>query len=153
LAAARKRADANVVATQPQQPSLIHHQQSFSVSSYSGPMPPPALLDEYERICPGAAQRILAIFEEQARHRMSLESRVVSGGTGRSWAGLGVAALLSLGGLAVAAFAVHMNQPWVAGTVATAVFGADLWAFLAGTSSTSQERQKRTETLAEKKRR
>lgn len=44
--------------------------------SYSGPVPPPAVLQEFERTLPGAANRILALAEAQARHRQSLEARL-----------------------------------------------------------------------------
>lgn len=44
--------------------------------SYSGPVPPPAVLQEFERTLPGAANRIFMLAEAQARHRQSLEIRL-----------------------------------------------------------------------------
>ena len=46
--------------------------------SFSGPVPPPAVLAEFERTLPGAANRILSLAEAQARHRQSIEFRLVS---------------------------------------------------------------------------
>ena len=40
-------------------------------------MPLPSHLEQYERILPGAAERILAMAEKQAAHRRDLEQRVV----------------------------------------------------------------------------
>jgi uncharacterized membrane protein len=42
-------------------------------ASFQGPLPPPAMLQAYENIVPGAAARILAMAETQASHRRELE--------------------------------------------------------------------------------
>lgn len=42
---------------------------------YSGPLPLPQHFEEYERICPGAADRILTLAERQTAHRHSLEGK------------------------------------------------------------------------------
>ena len=39
-------------------------------ATYSGPLPPPAQLEHYERILPGAAERILAMVETEQRARL-----------------------------------------------------------------------------------
>ncbi len=49
----------------------------MELRTFAGPIPPPALLAEYEQACQGSANRILAQFEEQGRHRRRLENRVV----------------------------------------------------------------------------
>lgn len=41
---------------------------------WNGPLPPPAALEHFERIVPGAAQRILHMAEDEQRHRHSLEA-------------------------------------------------------------------------------
>ena len=41
---------------------------------FRGPLPPPAVLDQYEDVVSGAAERILVMTEEQHRHRMSIET-------------------------------------------------------------------------------
>jgi uncharacterized membrane protein len=43
----------------------------------SAPLPTPEELAAYERVAPGAAERILAMAEAQTRHRRELESAVV----------------------------------------------------------------------------
>lgn len=42
---------------------------------FHGPLPPPAQLEHYERTLTGAADRIFAIAEDQARHRRAIELR------------------------------------------------------------------------------
>lgn len=61
---------------------------------FSGPLPPPWLLEGYEKVCPGSAERILAAFEKQSEHRMRLERTVVSGDSVRAYMGIVAAFLL-----------------------------------------------------------
>lgn len=44
---------------------------------FSGPLPHPSTLQQYDRICPGAAKRIITMAEEQSAHRRQLESRLL----------------------------------------------------------------------------
>lgn len=39
-----------------------------------GPLPPPAILADYNAIVPDAAERILAMAERQNEHRISMEA-------------------------------------------------------------------------------
>lgn len=43
--------------------------QFFQFMSYLGPLPPPDMLEAYERILPGAAKRIFDRLERQVEHR------------------------------------------------------------------------------------
>ena len=44
---------------------------------FSGPIPPPGLLRDYDAISPGLADRLVSMAEGEARHRRELESRIV----------------------------------------------------------------------------
>lgn len=46
--------------------------------SFSGPIPPPQILEYYERILPGSGNRIIKMAEDQLYHRTSLEKLVIS---------------------------------------------------------------------------
>ncbi|MBI1260310.1 MAG: DUF2335 domain-containing protein [Rhizobiales bacterium] len=46
---------------------------------FSGPIAHPRHLREYEEICPGAADRIIGMAEDEAKHRQELEKIVVGG--------------------------------------------------------------------------
>lgn len=50
-------------------------------SEHSGPLPPPQLLAEYDRIVPGGAERIFAQFESQSAHRQYIEKKVIDSNT------------------------------------------------------------------------
>lgn len=63
--------------TKPSRPAkpdaiAVSHQQSFH-----GPIPPPALLEHYDKIIPGAAERILAMAESETAHRHQQEARAI----------------------------------------------------------------------------
>ena len=64
------------VSAHPNQPSSERRKVTLTATmTYSGPMPHPEMLAEYERITPGLADRIVALAERQANHRMMLESK------------------------------------------------------------------------------
>jgi hypothetical protein len=84
--------------------------------SFSGPLPPPAVLQAYDEILEGAAERIFKMAEAQASHRQQLEKSVVTSDIRKSYLGLGagflVAALAITGGSVVA----YHGQPWARGS-------------------------------------
>lgn len=63
-------------------------------SQYSGPLPPPALYQEFEKVLPGSAERILAMAEKEQSHRHEWEGVALNAtilkrdgvnGSGSSW--------------------------------------------------------------------
>lgn len=40
-------------------------------ASFSGPLPPPSMYGEYERVLPGSADRIMGMTEREQAHRIS----------------------------------------------------------------------------------
>ena len=44
---------------------------------FSGPIPPPGFLEQYERINPGLASRMVAMAESEATHRRQMETKLV----------------------------------------------------------------------------
>ena len=52
-------------------------QITAQAAHFSGPLPPPEILAKYNDALPGAAERIIAMAENQSRHRQSLETRVI----------------------------------------------------------------------------
>lgn len=58
----------------------VARQEITAVSvSYSGPLPHPSIMEHYNNIIPGGAERIFAVFESQTRHRQSIERWVIWG--------------------------------------------------------------------------
>lgn len=51
--------------------------QHILTQTFSGPIPPPKLLEEYNMILPGSAERILSMAEAEANHRHEMERTVL----------------------------------------------------------------------------
>ncbi len=68
---------------------------------------------------PGAAERILRMAEEQAKHRQFLEKAVIVGDSKRSMLGLGAGVIVALAALATSAYIAFIGYP-----AAGAVIGA-----------------------------
>ena len=59
------------------QATLQEGQTTLQVKTekFSGPLPPADEMEKYERVSPGAAERIIAMAETQSSHRHGLESK------------------------------------------------------------------------------
>jgi uncharacterized membrane protein len=66
--AAAKPAQSLGVPVQPIQVATAH---------YQGPIPPPSILEGFDRIVPGAAQRLIQLAEDESKHRRELEVRTM----------------------------------------------------------------------------
>lgn len=65
--------DVTLLGNPPSSDEVTHHSE-FS-EFYAGPLPHPGFLGAYEDILPGSADRILAMVEKQADHRMAVEKQ------------------------------------------------------------------------------
>src|SRR3954447_14674500 len=91
--------------------------QGMVMGRWSGPLPPPAALEQFERASPGAADRILTMAEQEEKHRHELERMMVSSeiktrNRGQAL-GFAIAAITLLGGI----WLVYSGKDW-AGLVA-----------------------------------
>ena len=58
---------------EPRQPEIVR--QDF----WQGPLPPPAILDQFRQMVPDAPERIFAQWEQEATHRRRIEERSLTG--------------------------------------------------------------------------
>lgn len=94
MAKKRQNGKGQTLIHQPQ-PSVISHAEM----TYSGPLPLPQHLEKYEDVCPGAADRIIAMAEGQAKHRQEMESTVIQANGRNSTLGVligGMVAVLAI---------------------------------------------------------
>lgn len=89
----------------------------FQQASFSGPMPPPAVLEGYDRIVPGAAERILAMAESDARHQQAIEFAALHAAEGEVKRGQWFAFAIGITALIAAMLALYMGSPAVAGVI------------------------------------
>ncbi len=57
---------------------MLSHVHAVEFTSYSGPIPPPDLLQRFDEVYPGAAKQILDDFVQESTHRRAMERKVVS---------------------------------------------------------------------------
>ncbi len=97
---------------------------------FSGPLPPPAILRQYESILPVSAERIFKMAEQQHNHRMHLEKEVIGGDVKRSNRGLICGTVVMLATLALCAYLGKSPQMVYALALLVAEMGSLLAAFL-----------------------
>lgn len=93
LAAASAQIREQIQGLQPEQANKAAQiAVQFAAAQYSGPLPLPQHYAEYEKILPGAADRILSMAEKEQNHRHSREKKV----NNYPYWGLAVGAILSV---------------------------------------------------------
>ena len=98
--------------------------------SWRGPLPPPQVLRQINDIVPEGAERLMAQFERETRHRHLLERRAQNYPLFDQLAARGAALVFALACLGVAIHAINSNQPWVAGAFGAATAAIGVNAFL-----------------------
>jgi uncharacterized membrane protein len=79
---------------------------------WSGPLPPPKALADFDLIIPGASERILGMVEAEQKHRISYESTALQAQMNdnkrRNWLGAGIAFLA----ISACVFTVYIGAHW-----------------------------------------
>jgi uncharacterized membrane protein len=103
------------------------------------PLPPPALLSDYNKVVPGLVEKIVQWTGEQREHRMKLETLVTTGAESRMNRGQLIASGVAIVGLILAALEGIVGNPYVATVIAIVCVGGPTAAvYLArGTTGTS----------------
>ena len=101
----------NPHATEPGQvKSLEAVTHSLEFSTYSGPLPHPDILRQFEEVVPGSADRIFSQFEAQSNHRRSMETTVISSGAFSQRLGTISALLIGLLGVGGGLWLAHEGK-------------------------------------------
>jgi len=121
------------------QSRLTATQQTFY---HQGPVPPAASLAQYDEVVPGAAERIIAMAEQEAVHRQLMEKKVIESDILNSRKGLNYGIIIGLtaviGGCACVMTGHDVSGSIIGGTGLTGLVGV----FVYG----SRERRKERET-------
>lgn len=127
-------------------PGLVVNRQNF----FSGPLPHPTDLEHYNRIIPGAAERILTMAENQSKHRQGLEAQVIKSDIANSKLGLIFGFIVGLGGIISGALIIIFSGQIVGGFISFTSLAALVGVFVYGSKQRRKEReQKRMEYMQE----
>ena len=109
----------------------------LSQQTYEGPLPPPKVLDAYEKIHPGAAREIIELAKEVQAHRINMDRQAARYAMRDSMLGfiLGVLGqigvlLVTLGGFGMAYFYIRAGEPklaYLAASSSTIICGYLIW--------------------------
>jgi uncharacterized membrane protein len=111
--------------------------------SRSGPLPPPSELEGYERILPGAAERILALVESQSNHRHMMENKALSIESRNSLLGIIMGGFIGIFGLAVAGMCIYAGHDNAGMTLGGATLVSLVVPFIYGTRERRIEREQK----------
>lgn len=87
--------------------SRIH---AVEFSAYSGPIPPPDLLRQFDEVYPGAAKQILGDFVEESAHRRSMERKIVGTESFKEVFGAIFAGLIGMTGVGGGVWLTHEGR-------------------------------------------
>jgi len=106
----------------------VIHQTEIKRSTWAGPLPPPAIIADYDAIVANGAERIFTAFEAEGNHRREMEKKTLNLQGRDLIVGKGLALVFLILAFGLVALAIIKNQPWVAavisaGALSTIAFG------------------------------
>lgn len=114
----------------------------ISAAELALPVPPPEVLKGYQDLYPEAAQKFFQWAEEEGRHRRALDDKLAESQIEDSRRGITYGLIVSLAGLALAAFAIWMHEPWAASIIGGGTLVALARAFIVGKNLTLRASEK-----------
>ena len=122
---------------------------------FQGPLPPPALLEAYEKICPGAALKILEAARIEGEHRREMESKVVNANVegmrkqfGEARLGQVFAFVIAIFFVLVGAYVILRGQPWPGTILGGAGLGGIVTAFIVGRGRRNSQQENTVQPAA-----
>jgi uncharacterized membrane protein len=122
---------------------------------FGGPLPPPQILEAYERACPGAAHRIIELAEAQSEHRRRMEDKALEGQISaigmqfrESRRGQIFAFCISAFFLACGSVVVLYGHPWPGSVFGTLGVGGIVTTFINGRENKKDSKTERTDVPA-----
>jgi uncharacterized membrane protein len=116
-------------------------------SSFSGPLPPPEMLKEYDNVLPGAADRIIKMAETQSDHRQKLESKVVSGEVVKSYLGMACGFVVAIAGMSIGGFLLNEGHTIGGSIFAGVPLTGLVTVFVVGATQRRKERETKARIL------
>lgn len=114
---------------------VIKSFQAVRQESFSGPIPHPELLQGYEDVKQGFAERIVSMAEEQQKHRFECENKMVAGTVSESKRGQWMAFIVAVLFLIAAVVLGLLGHDWLGGIIGGGTLVALVTVFVTGRHS------------------
>ena len=119
-------------------------------AKFSGPIPPPDLLKQYDEVCPGFAERLMLQFEGETQHRHDIDNKMLDAQiktmrseVGAFRTGQLFAFVIAIAGLFASAYCVSQaqttGQAWAGASIAGLSLATLIGVFLYGHKVKSKE--------------
>ncbi len=119
----------------------------LTMAAFSGPLPPPAILAQYNEIIENGAERILHMAEKQSAHREEMEKRVVRGNVLNQTLGTIFAFVIVMTGFACGTWLIYLNKSAAGlGTILTPLCGI-CGVFFYSKNAQRKERESKAKSL------
>ena len=112
-------------------------------STFSGPLPPPETLREFNEIVPGAAERIIKMAEGQFEHRKELERKVIDSDIARSKWGQILGFFIAIFGITASGIISIYGNPIGGVVLGVGTLASLVGVFMYGSNTRSKEREKK----------
>lgn len=118
---------------------VVVHQSS--VQAFSGPIPHPDILRQFNEVVPGSAERIIKMAEDQSAHRKELERKVIDSDIARSKWGQILGFVIAIAGLVVSAIVAIFGSALAGGIIGVGTLASLVGVFMYGSKTRSKERE------------
>lgn len=119
--------------------------------SYQGPLPHPKILHEYDQIVPGAAERIICMAEDQAKHRQSLEKDAIGSDIRDGKRGLLFGFIIGIVAILSGTACIIWGHDGAGGTIGGSAIPALAGVFVYGSRQRRKEREAKNQQIAKNK--
>ena len=103
-----------------------------SLIYFSGPLPPPKLLEQYQSIQPDFPERILRLNEQEVGHRHEIQRAVVNNDFAFKRIGQLFGFVIALAGFAASVGLAYIGYPWVAAIIGGGTLASVVTVFVSG---------------------
>ncbi|AUG99757.1 DUF2335 domain-containing protein [Prodigiosinella confusarubida] len=112
-----------------------------STERFEGPFPHPQTLEQYNKVLPGAAERVFALTEREQLHRHGLQNTAVNGTISRDKRGQWMGYTITILVLLIAVYFAYRGNTAFAGTLITVDLVALAAIFVSGRGGNAKENQ------------
>ncbi|NVN80576.1 DUF2335 domain-containing protein [Vibrio sp. Scap24] len=108
---------------------------------YQGPLPPPELLNEYEKISPGMAERILRMAESELLHKEAMHLKAIEEHRREVQRGQFFAIIISLVSIACTVLLAFKGAQIAAGILGSSIIAGIVAAYVLSRNSSSEKNE------------